>query len=187
MARMPGSPPAHRRGLLRGASLVEIIVCVFLMSILATIAMPSLNGLIERQRTVAAVHALLNNLALTRLTAISRRSTAALCPSSDGRTCLAGTDWSGGWLLFLDRDGNRRPDGPDDIVRTDIAPISSRLRLYSTAGRQQIRYLADGRSAGSNLTLSICDQGGRVLASVIVNNAGRARSAYPEKPTACPI
>lgn len=186
MARMPGSPKACCRGFARGASFVEVIVCVCVLSTLAAIAAPSLNGLMERQRAIAAVHALLNNLALTRMTAVSRRSTAALCPSSDGNTCAATTDWSSGWLLFLDRDGNRRPDGPDDIVSADIAPISRHLHLSSTTGRQQIRYLADGRSAGSNLTLSLCNQSGQLLASVVINNAGRARSAYPDKLTACP-
>lgn len=181
--RIPLIPPHPRSP---GASLVEVIACACILSILAAIAMPSLNGLIERQRASMATHALLNTLALARLTAVSRRSTTALCPSDDGATCVTTTDWSGGWLLFLDRDGNRRPDALDDIVRVDMAPASRHLRLSSTAGRQQIRYLADGRSAGSNLTISICNSRSQLLASVVINNAGRARSSRPDKPTACP-
>ncbi|MCE4073729.1 MULTISPECIES: GspH/FimT family pseudopilin [Stenotrophomonas] len=167
-------------------SLVEILVGAFILVTLAIVALPSMEGLIERQRTRAATYALLNNLALARLTAVSRRGIAALCPSTDGTTCTRSSDWSNGWLLFLDRDGNRRPDTPDDIVRQDIPPASRHIRVVSSAGRRQVRYLPDGRSAGSNLTISLCNTKGRLLARVIVNNAGRARTARPRTPTACP-
>ncbi len=167
-------------------SLVEMLVGAFILATLALIALPSMDGLIERQRTRAATYALLNNFALARLTAVSRRSTAALCPSTDGITCARSTDWSSGWLLFLDRDGNRQPDTPGDIVRQDIPPASHHLRVVSSAGRRQVRYLPDGRSAGSNLTFSLCNAKGQLLAAVIVNNAGRARSERPKTPRACP-
>ena len=167
-------------------SLVEILVGAFILVTLAIVALPSMEGLIERQRTRAATYALLNNLALARLTAVSRRSIAALCPSTDGATCARSSDWSDGWLLFLDRDGNRRPDTAGDIVRQDIPPASRHIRVVSSAGRRQVRYLPDGRSAGSNRTISLCNPKGRLLARVIVNNAGRARTARPRTPTACP-
>ena len=79
-------------------SLVEILVGAFILATLAIVALPSMEGLIERQRTRAATYALLNNLALARLTAVSRRSIAALCPSTDGATCARSSDWSDGWL-----------------------------------------------------------------------------------------
>ena len=85
----------------------------------------------------------------------------------------------------IDRDGNRRPDKPEDIVQADNAPSSRHLRLISSMGRQQARYLPDGRSAGSNLTISICNVQGRLLATVVINNSGRIRSARPIKPAAC--
>ncbi len=71
-------------------------------------------------------------------------------------------------------------------MSADNIPLSRHLKLTSTAGRKQVRYLPDGRSAGSNLTISICNQKGELLSSVIVNNVGRARSSRPTTPTACP-
>ena len=89
-------------------------------------------------------------------------------------------------MLFLDRDGNQRPDADGDILRRDLAPPSQHLRVVGTPGRPRLRYLPDGRSAGTNLTLSICSQDGRLLGSVIVNNAGRPRSERPKRPQPCP-
>ena len=119
-------------------------------------------------------------------TAISRNQRAVLCPSSDGASCEAGTDWSTGWMLFVDEDGNRKPDASEEVLRVDLEPTSRHLRVVSTVGRQQLRYLPDGRSAGANLTISICNKAGDVLGRVIVNNMGRPRSERPKSPTSCP-
>ena len=169
-----------------GFTLIELATTMSVVAILAGIAAPSFAGFIERQRASAAITSLMSHMALARVAAISRNQRAVLCPSSDGVHCEASTDWSTGWMLFHDEDGNRRPDGSDDILRVDLEPTSRHLRVISTVGRQQLRYLPDGRSAGTNLTLSICNRGGELLGRVIVNNMGRPRSERPAKPTACP-
>ena len=186
MARMPPASLAPARFRQTGVTFVEVVVCACVLSITAAIAAPSMGKLIERQRAIAANHSLIAHLAQARMTAITRSAPVILCPSRDGATCNADTDWGDGWLLFLDRDGNRQPDTPGDIVRQDIHPASHHLRVVSSAGRRQVRYLPDGRSAGSNLTFSLCNAKGQLLAAVIVNNAGRARSERPKTPRACP-
>ena len=170
----------------RGFTLIELMTTVAITGILAGVAAPSMGGFIEHQRANAATSSLMSHMALARMSAISRNHRAVLCPSRDGLTCEAGTDWSGGWMLFVDEDGNRRPDGSDDILRVDLEPTSRHLRVVSTRGREQLRYLPDGRSPGSNLTISICNDRSEVLARVIVNNAGRPRSERAEAGQACP-
>lgn len=168
-----------------GFTLIELATTVSVMAILAGIAAPSLAGFIERQRASAAMSSLLTHMSLARVAAIARNRRAVLCPSSDGVRCELGTDWSQGWMLFMDEDGNRTPDG-DEIVRVELEPTSRHLRVASTTGRQQLRYLPDGRSAGTNLTISICNKSGELLGQVIVNNMGRPRSERPKVPTPCP-
>ena len=170
----------------RGFTLIELVVAMAVMAILTGIALPSMGGLVEHQRTSAAISSLTTHMHLARMTALSRNRRAVLCPSIDGSTCLAGTDWSPGWMLFVDDDGNRKPDAGDDILRADLDPTSRHLRVISTSGRQQLRYQPDGSSAGSNLTLSICNAAGQLLGRVIVNNMGRPRSERPKAPTPCP-
>ena len=169
-----------------GFTLIELATTMSVVAILAGIAAPSFAGFIERQRASAAITSLMSHMALARVAAISRNQRAVLCPSSDGVHCEASTDWSQGWMLFVDEDGNRRPDGSDDILRVDLEPTSRHLRVVSTRGREQLRYLPDGRSPGSNLTISICNDRSEVLARVIVNNAGRPRSERAEAGQACP-
>lgn len=169
-----------------GFTLIELITTLAVLALLAGVALPPMQALIEHQRAAAAVSSLISHMQLARISAIERNRRTVLCPSSDGATCAAGTDWSQGWLLFLDEDGNRRPDGSDDILRMELTPTSRHLRIASSAGRQQLRYLPDGTSAGSNLSLSICNGHGLLLAKVIVNNAGRPRSERPPAAVTCP-
>ena len=72
------------------------------------------------------------------------------------------------------------------ILRVDLEPTSRKLRVVSTKGRPQLRYLPDGSSAGSNLTISICNNRQQLLGKVIVNNMGRPRSERPKAATPCP-
>lgn len=169
-----------------GFTLIELVAAMSVMAILAGIAAPSFADFVERQRASAAMSSLLAHMSLARITAISRNQRAVLCPSSDGAHCRLDADWSQGWLLFLDEDGNRIPDGSDEIVRVESEPTSRHLRVTSTYGRQQLRYLPDGRSAGTNLTISICNNRNELLGQVVVNNMGRPRSERPSVRAACP-
>jgi len=123
---------------------------------------------------------------MARMAAITYRRPAVLCPSRHGTTCDPGTDWSGGWMLFLDRDGNSRPDAADEILQVESPSTRAMLRVVSTSGRPRVRYLPDGRSAGSNITISVCSTKGILLGAVIVNNMGRPRSFRPTAPAPCP-
>ena len=183
---MPRNAATSASNVSRGFTLVELIACVSVLSILTAIAAPSMAALMERQRAAAATNALVTQLAMARMAAISKRGISVLCPSRNGANCDAGSDWSGGWLLFIDRDGNRQPDHAQDIISADNTPLSRHLQLRSSAGRSQVRYRPDGSSAGSNLTVSICNRKGVLLSKVVVNNSGRARSERPAQPTPCP-
>ena len=169
-----------------GFTLIELVTTMSVLVILAGIAAPSFAAFLERQRASAAMNSLMTHMALARVSAITRNRRAVLCPSTDGRNCETSTDWSAGWMLFLDDDGNRTADASDEIIRVDLEPTSRHLRVISTTGRPQLRYLPDGRSAGANLTVSICNQNGELLGQVIVNNMGRPRSDRPKAPTPCP-
>jgi type IV fimbrial biogenesis protein FimT len=169
-----------------GYTLVEMAVTAATVALLAVVGIPSMAALVEHQRATAAMNSLSTHMALARLAAVSHRRPAILCPSSSGTACDAGSDWSGGWMLLLDSNNNRKPDPGDQLLRVELAPTSRSLTVHSTSGRPLLRYLPDGRSAGSNLTIAVCSPKGALLGSVIVNNAGRPRTSRPTAPTPCP-
>ncbi|TBW93334.1 GspH/FimT family protein, partial [Xanthomonas citri] len=58
------------------------------------------------------------------------------------------------------------------------------IDIVSTAGRSIVRFLPNGRSSGTNITISLCSNARR-LADVVVNNSGRARTVRYTSPTGC--
>ena len=167
-----------------GFSLIEALVVMAVTAIGLAIGVPSYQGMTERTRTSSAMHLLTAHMASARTTAISYRIPTVVCPSDRAGGCRTDGNWSQGWLMFFDADGNRQPDTPQDILRDENAPIHPSLRIVSSSGRVQLRYLADGRSAGSNLTVRLCRED-KLLARVIVNNVGRVRSEEASGTTPC--
>ncbi|WP_435305348.1 GspH/FimT family pseudopilin [Pseudoxanthomonas sp. LjRoot125] len=188
MARMPASvdqpapPLPHRHS--RGVTLIEMIVAMSVVAILAALAVPSFRALSKRNRVDTTLHLLTSHFASARIAAITHNVPVVICPSGGDGTCRQDSDWSDHWLTFRDPDGNRQPDETIDLYRNDPAPRSPRLRIYSTAGRRELRYLPTGYSSGSNLTLRVCYDG-EVSGLVVVNNAGRVRTARPKGSEPC--
>lgn len=158
-----------------GFSLVEVLTVIAITCIGLGIGVPSYQGFAERQRASSAMHLLTAHMASARITAITYRIPTVVCPSDRAGGCRRDGDWSKGWLMFFDADGNRQPDAREDILRDENAPIHPSLRILSSRGRPQLRYLPDGRSAGSNLSVRLCRED-TLLGIVVVNNVGRIRT-----------
>lgn len=171
-----------RHGL--GFGLIELMFTIAVVAVLATLAAPAFQDLLLRMRVAAAMHRLTAQMALTRSTAVVRRTTAALCPSDGAGRCRADGDWSGGWLLFLDGDGNRQPGAAADVLREEPLPLHRSLRILTSSSRPQLRYHPDGRSGGSNMTVRLCHED-RLMGAVVVSNTGRVRTSRPSGPAPC--
>ena len=188
MARMPSSSPCphsprtNRRH--RGVTLLELVVAMSVLAILTAVGIPSFRALQKRSQVDATLHLLTSHFASARITAITHNVPVVVCPSRGDGTCRQDSDWSEHWLTFRDPDGNRQPDDTFDVFRNEPAPHAPGLRLLSTAGRRQVRYLPTGYSSGNNLTVRLCIDG-EVSGLVVINNAGRIRSARPSEPEPC--
>lgn len=178
---LPTHPPFGHR--IRGMTLVELVVTLGVASIIAAIAMPAFGSLLQAARVRSAVSDLSTDLALARISAISRNRSYVLCPSDDGVFCRTDGRWDGGWMGFHGR-GN-----PPIVPVTGPSTVRQRrddgIRIISGSGRSYVRYLPDGRNSGTNLTINVC-AGDTLAARVVVNNAGRIRSERLKASTPCP-
>lgn len=174
---MPGRAPT-------GFTLIGSMIALATLAILVAIGIPSFKGTLERQRTRTAAHLLSSQFAVARNTAISQRRPTTVCPSSDGIHCSNGSDWSRGWIMYRDPGRTSQPADASAILRWENHPTAGTTRLISTSGRHLIRFLPDGRSAGTNLRVRVCS-GERLMAEVTVNNLGRVRSSRPTGDPPC--
>jgi len=163
--------PRHARAF----SLYEALVTLTVVSMVTTVAVPSFQQLISSQRMSAAVNSLVTALHLARSETIKRGERAVLCPSSDGRACRNNTVWEGGYLVYIDRNGNNEFDADEMAVRIFGAIEGLHIR---SAHRDHVTYQPNGMASGSTITITFCDKHGLgAPRAVIVSNSGRPRTS----------
>ncbi len=163
----------------RGITMIELLIALSIVAILAGIAMPACSGAFEASRSSSARAALLASYMAAVDGATMSGSHAVLCPSSDGSTCLGDPDWSGGWIVFLDTDGDREHQTGEPIVAHHGA-LAGKVRLHSTVGRTRIVIQPSGGNAGSNVTYTLCDGRGAAMAETLVlSNRGFLHAGVP--------
>ena len=168
-----------------GFSLIEAMVVLSIAAITVTLGVPALGATVERQRLATTLHLLTADMAVARGSAIMRREQVVVCPGSIEAGCSGDRDWSEGWLVFRDPDGNRQPDTPGDVLRATDAPAGGADRLRLTSTRPWLRYQATGMAAHSNLSGNACSRG-QLRGKVGVNRMGRVRSERPAEDSPCP-
>lgn len=135
-----------------GVTLVELMVTIAVAAIIAAIAVPSFQSTIRSNRAATTANELLASLMLARSEAIRNGSSAGICPSANGTTCS--NDWSAGWLVWSDTDGNGNLDGTETVIRYSQARNGVQL---STVNANRFIFDRRGRAKGkdgSNADLS---------------------------------
>jgi len=158
-----------------GVSLIELLVCLLVGTVLAAAAMPSLSDLATKSRAASASNHLLSLLNQARSEAVMRRRTTSVCPSRDGLSCFATQDWSPGLLSWVDDNDNGQREEGERVLRVMDGADLHGQRLQGAAGRTNLGFRADGRAAGRNATLKLCGQDGTLSRRIIINNGGRVR------------
>lgn len=169
----------------RGFTLIETMVVVAITAVGLGLGVPALGAVLEHQRLTTTLHLVSADMAMARSSALMRREAVVVCPGLPDTGCSGDRDWSQGWLVFRDPDGNRQPDVPADLLRASAAPGADggQIRLHAT--RAWLRYQPNGLAAHSNLTVNACI-GGQLRGKVVVNRLGRVRTERPERGTGCP-
>jgi type IV fimbrial biogenesis protein FimT len=163
----------------RGYTLLELSIGVAIVAVLLNLAVASYESAVQSARTSAARSALVATLARARTTAAIWGADVAMCPSADGRQCLASDEWHRGWVAFADANDSDTFD-PGDSVLVREGPAGDGVRLVTSSGRKYLEFQPNGSNAGSNTTFTFCDRRGRAKATAIaMANVGTYREVKP--------
>jgi type IV fimbrial biogenesis protein FimT len=131
------NPPLMRRHFSKGFTAIELMVTVAVLAVLAGIAAPSFNPIIERWRVRQASEELQSTFYFARSEAIKRGGNVTILRSGDGGGCTAvGTDtslWSCGWIVFADLNSNGAQDNNEDTLQTAPAPNKVSVQFTNTS------------------------------------------------------
>lgn len=163
--------PAKRH---RGITILEVLIALTILGLLLGIALPAVSGAVSRVRSVGARAAISTTLFDAQRDATVLGQEVVICPGQ-GAGCQGGSDWSRGWLAFVDSNGDRQ-FGPDEPLVHREPALPSGVRLIGTAGRTRLVYQPNGSNAGSNISFTLCDRRGPTSAqSLVLANGGRLR------------
>jgi type IV fimbrial biogenesis protein FimT len=102
---------------IRGFTIIEMMVTVLILAIISVAAAPAFTDVIRRARIDANNSKITGALAFARSEAVSRNANVSMCTlDSDGDFCDGDEDWSLGWIVFEDVDGNGDFDNAADTV-----------------------------------------------------------------------
>lgn len=172
----------------RGFSLVELMITIAVLAVVIAIAFPNFQGTLRSNRLATATNELMASIALARSEAIRHPNGAGVCPSATGDAC--GGDWSEGWLVWIDANGNRRLDTGERVLRFTKANPQLTFDVTSPGGASAVAatlFDARGRVADGHVrTLVIapdtCPAGQELVRRLTVTLTGQVNSERRECP-----
>jgi len=171
-----------------GFSLVELMVALAVAGVLLGVAAPDLGALLRTQQLKSASGDLFAAIGMARSQALARGQVVKLLPLD-----AAGADWTRGWRIFVDRDGDGQSGALDDII-AEHGPLPAGLAIaFAFTGPAPPYYIAyngagrsckDTNSAAARYgTLSLFHGG--AIRRIKINMLGRARVCDPARDDAC--
>jgi type IV fimbrial biogenesis protein FimT len=175
----------------RGFTLIELMVTLVIAAVLGLVVAPGLTAYKRNAELTSTINTLLSAINAARSEAMKRGMKAMVLPANRSH-------WSGGWIVFVDKDGDQAYSEANDITVLTQGPLESYFSLSGTGSASgstpYILYDGSGysklRNGGfSALTLSLRrnDLSGSSLHEqtrrVVIAKTGRVRACKPASAT----
>ncbi len=137
-----------------GFTAIELLVVMAIAAILVSLALPSFRDVVSRYRVQLATEQMTSAIYFARSEAIRRGGNVTLVkratPTSTPAGCDAPTmqEWSCGWVVFVDANGNGNVDSGDLELQT--AGIPNNISVTLSRNMASLTFDRWGRAAGAS-------------------------------------
>jgi len=164
----------------KGFTLLELIIIIAILGITMAIAAPGLSTMISNNRISSNASDFAAALQLAKAEAVARLNPVIVCKKNAGSTgCIGGGDWSQGWIVFSDDNGNGGVDGgANEAILLVHDALNSRISFggSTTEVDSSITFRPSGTSSVTTTgVLIICndDQFDSSARGILVTITGR--------------
>ena len=138
---------------MQGLTLIELMITIVIAAILLSIAIPSFNHLIQRNRITTYANEMATTVNLARSEAIKRGTSIVI-------TSAAGNDWSQGWNLNIVSSGDLLRTAPaldgDSTFTSGVGSVTFNSRGFTTLGALASWNLCNANvETGRRITIAI--------------------------------
>jgi len=118
----------------RGFTLIELMMTMSLVAIMTSVAVPSFNGSLKKNRAVTQTNNLVLAFSLARSESVKRNIQVSVCSSTNQSTCASSTNWANGWIVFVDQNNNGtfEDDGDSNLCELGANNLPSEDCLLKT-------------------------------------------------------
>ena len=139
----PAGSALARDRMMRGFSLLELLIALTVSSIAVLLAQPVIaTGMLNLQRSTT-INGMIRSLHFARRTAAEKGRDTTVCSSPDGWRCGAAEDWDAGWIVH---DGPNGFEGARAAAGFDPLPIARPGRFVHSLEPHPVRVPAVPRA-----------------------------------------
>lgn len=158
-----------------GFTLIELMVTLAVGAIVLSVGVPSFRGVIMDNRLATQANQFVTSVNLARSAAVRYQRNATACASANyddpAPDCTATTDWSNGWIVWVDKNRDTVTDASEVVAVFGPLNTSSTFLSLGTAG---FTYDSRGFSLAGGDDLILCDtRTGETGRLIRVNAVGR--------------
>lgn len=119
----------------RGFTLVELLVVLAITILLLAFGIPGFSAMTQNMKLTTTVNNFFSSINLTRAEAIRRGRRVDMVAADEGG------DWAKGWSVFIDENGNQRPDRGEEVIFSH-GPMPAGITVRSNLTDSTVQYLA---------------------------------------------
>jgi len=173
-----------------GFTLYELLITIVIIGIVLTFGIPNFGVFTQNSRITSTANDLHSSFYLGRSEAARSKSNITICASANSMDAAAacGGTFDGGWIIFVDLDGDIQRAGVNENVLRRHPAIDDAIDISTNAGANYFSFAPTGLGRGdiggqpSVQTAVICDGRGNIVAAggnsaaryLVVTPIGRA-------------
>ena len=165
-----------------GFTIIELMITIMILALVVTLGVPGFSVTIKNNRLASQYNTLISTLNFARSESVKRNDkNVTICASTDQASCSNSSDWSTGWIVFVDADNNKAVSAGETLLRVEYGlEGGNTLSTVGFSSNTSLTFDSIGMITRTGTFVLCDDRGAEEALAVAVNKSGQSRPAGDE-------